>query len=73
MTGRTESKKRKRLKKKASFYFGLDMVTEMQAVADLHERNLSWVLEQSWRLARKKIMKFPSANQGEIESEDLEG
>ncbi len=57
-------------KRKQSLYFPEDMLKEIQQEAARQDRSLSWIVQKSWRLSRKEIMKFPGVN--EVEGDDGE-
>jgi uncharacterized small protein (TIGR04563 family) len=58
-----ENKENKRTdKRKQSLYFPEEMLREIQIEANRQDRSLSWIVQQSWRLARGEIMRFPSVN-----------
>jgi len=48
-------------KRKQSLYFPEDMLREIQSEADRQDRSLSWIMQQSWRIARGEITRFPTA------------
>jgi len=49
-------------KRKQSLYFPEDMLKEIQMEANRQDRSLSWIVQQSWKIARAEIIKFPSVN-----------
>ena len=49
-------------KRKQSLYFPEEMLKEIQDEANRHDRSLSWIVQQAWRIARTEIMRFPSVN-----------
>jgi uncharacterized small protein (TIGR04563 family) len=49
-------------KRKQSLYFPEDMLREIQEEANRQDRSLSWIVQQSWKIARGEIMRFPSVN-----------
>ena len=49
-------------KRKQSLYFPKEMLKEIQSEAIRQDRSLSWIVQQAWRVARKKIQSFPSVN-----------
>jgi uncharacterized small protein (TIGR04563 family) len=49
-------------KRKQSLYFPEEMLKEIQDEANRQDRSLSWIVQQAWRIARDKIMDFPSVN-----------
>ena len=59
-------------KRKQSLYFPEEMLKEIQDEANRQDRSLSWIVQQAWRIARSKIMRFPSVNDvlGEGNRED---
>ena len=48
-------------KRKQSLYFPGQVLDEIKAEAIRQDRSLSWIVQQTWRVARKKIMLLPSA------------
>ena len=51
------------------------MLREIQEEANRQDRSLSWIVQQSWKIARNEIMRFPSVNDvigGERPSEERE-
>ena len=48
-------------KRKQSLYFPEDMLNEIQAEAYRQDRSLSWIMQQSWRIAKGDIARFPTA------------
>lgn len=48
-------------KRKQSFYFPEDMLTEISDEAERLDRSLSWVVQLAWRMSRQDIAKVPSA------------
>lgn len=57
-------------KRKQSLYFPEEMLKEIQTEATRQDRSLSWIVQKAWKLARKDIMKFPSVNDLEDDSDD---
>ena len=49
-------------KRKQSLYFPEEMLREIQVEANRQDRSLSWIVQQSWKIARSEIMRFPSVN-----------
>jgi uncharacterized small protein (TIGR04563 family) len=49
-------------KRKQSLYFPEDMLTEIQHEAGRLDRSLSWIVQQSWKLARGPNKEIPSSN-----------
>ena len=49
-------------KRKQSLYFPEEMLKEIQDEANRQDRSLSWIVQQSWRIARSEIKRFPSVN-----------
>jgi uncharacterized small protein (TIGR04563 family) len=49
-------------KRKQSLYFPEDMLKEIQHEAGRLDRSLSWIVQQSLKLARNPIKEFPSSN-----------
>jgi len=49
-------------KRKQSLYFPEEMLKEIQIEANRQDRSLSWIVQQSWKISRSEIMKFPSLN-----------
>ena len=50
-------------KRKQSLYFPEEMLKEIQAEANRQDRSLSWIVQKSWKISRKEIMKYPSVNE----------
>lgn len=48
-------------KRKQSLYFPEEMLKEIQHEAGRLDRSLSWIVQQSWKLARAKLKEFPSS------------
>ncbi len=57
---RVESKTDKR---KQSLYFPEPMLNEMKEEAERLKRSLSWVVQRSWKVARKDVKKLPGTNE----------
>ncbi len=49
-------------KRKQSLYFPEEMLKQIQEEAARQDRSLSWIVQKSWKIARKEIMKYPSVN-----------
>ncbi len=49
-------------KRKQSLYFPEDMLHEIQQEATRQDRSLSWIIQQTWRLARARIASIPGMN-----------
>ncbi len=49
-------------KRKQSLYFPEEMLLEIQQEATRQDRSLSWIVQQSWKVARDRIRSFPSVN-----------
>lgn len=49
-------------KRKQSLYFPEDMLVEIQREAARLDRSLSWIVQQSWKIAREKLQAVPSTN-----------
>jgi uncharacterized small protein (TIGR04563 family) len=47
-------------KRKQSLYFPEDMLKEIVNEAMRQDRSLSWIVQKSWKAARKDIMGIPS-------------
>jgi uncharacterized small protein (TIGR04563 family) len=45
-------------KRKQSLYFPDEMLREIQAEATRQDRSLSWIMQQSWKVARAQIAKI---------------
>ncbi len=56
-------------KRKQSLYFPEDMLKEIQTEAARQDRSLSWIVQRSWKLSRKQIMKSPGIEVLEEEEE----
>ena len=48
--------------RKQSLYFPEDMLDEIQREATRQDRSLSWIVQQSWKLARAEMRRIPSVN-----------
>jgi len=48
--------------RKQSLYFPEDMLEEIQREAVRQDRSISWIVQQSWKVARGDIRKMPSVN-----------
>jgi len=49
-------------KRKQSLYFPEEMLQEIQQEATRQDRSLSWIVQQSWKLARARIATIPGVN-----------
>ena len=49
-------------KRKQSLYFPEDMLKEIGNEAMRQDRSMSWIVQKSWKAARKDIMSMPSVN-----------
>lgn len=47
-------------KRKQSLYFPKEMLEEIGAEAIRQDRSMSWIVQQAWRIARDRVMQFPS-------------
>jgi uncharacterized small protein (TIGR04563 family) len=54
-------------KRKQSLYFPEEMLKEIGTEAMRQDRSMSWIVQKSWKAARKDIMSMPSVNDGPIE------
>ena len=45
-------------KRKQSLYFPEQMLLEIQSEALRQDRSLSWIVQQAWKIARPKIMRY---------------
>ena len=50
-------------KKKQSLYFPTEMLDEMSKEADRQERQISWIIQQAWKLSRDRIMTYPAVEE----------
>jgi len=48
--------------RKQSLYFPEEMLLEIQQQAQRLDRSLSWVVQQSWKIAKQGLRKLPSPN-----------
>jgi uncharacterized small protein (TIGR04563 family) len=48
--------------RKQSLYFPEEMLGEIQREAERQDRSLSWIVQQSWKLARAEMRRIPSVN-----------
>ncbi len=46
-------------KTKLTVYVPADICDEMKAEADRQDRNVSWMVEQAWRISRERIVRYP--------------
>ena len=53
-------------KRKQSLYFPEEMLKEIGNEAMRQDPSMSWIVQQSWKAARKDIMSMPSVNDGPI-------
>jgi uncharacterized small protein (TIGR04563 family) len=49
-------------KRKQSLYFPEEMLKEIGDEATRQDRSLSWIVQKSWKAARKDIMRMASVN-----------
>jgi len=49
-------------KRKQSLYFPEEMLEEIKLEAMRQDRSLSWIVQQSWKIAKPTIQQFPSVN-----------
>jgi uncharacterized small protein (TIGR04563 family) len=49
-------------KRKQSLYFPEEMLKEIVNEAMRQDRSLSWIVQKSWKAARKEIMTIPSVD-----------
>ena len=47
-------------KRKQSLYFPDEMLKEIANEAMRQDRSLSWIVQKSWKAARKELMTIPS-------------
>ena len=50
-------------KRKQSLYFPEEMLREIAHEATRQDRSLSWIVQKSWKAARKDIMSMPSVGE----------
>ena len=50
-------------KRKQSLYFPEQMLVEMKEEATRLNRSLSWVVQRSWKVARRDVKKMPGTNE----------
>ena len=50
-------------KRKQSLYFPEQMLKEMQKEALRLDRSLSWIAQQTWKIAHKQLNKYPAMNE----------
>ena len=55
-------------KRKQSLYFPEEMLQEITGEAARQDRSLSWIVQKAWKIARKEIVKYPSVNEPEEET-----
>jgi uncharacterized small protein (TIGR04563 family) len=49
-------------KRKQSLYFPDEMLKEIAAEAMRQDRSLSWIVQKSWKAARKDILSIPGVS-----------
>ncbi len=49
-------------KDKLTLYMPPEMITEIQAQADRHERSLSWMVMMAWRIAKQRMGEWPGVD-----------
>ncbi len=49
--------------RKQSLYFPEEMLKEIEHEARRQDRSLSWIVQQSWKIARADLRKIPSPNE----------
>jgi uncharacterized small protein (TIGR04563 family) len=49
-------------KRKQSLYFPDDMLKEIVSEAMRQDRSLSWIVQKSWKAARRELMRMPSVS-----------
>ena len=60
-------------KRKQSLYFPEMMLEEIRAEANRQDRSLSWIVQRTWALARKRVHSFPAVNDNSDSLEDPRG
>lgn len=50
-------------KRKQSLYFPEDMLEEITKEANRQDRSISWIVQQSWKIAKPSITAFPGTEQ----------
>jgi uncharacterized small protein (TIGR04563 family) len=48
--------------RKQSLYFPDEMLNEIEREAQRQDRSLSWIVQQSWKIARSDLKRMPSPN-----------
>jgi uncharacterized small protein (TIGR04563 family) len=48
--------------RKQSLYFPDEMLNEIEREAQRQDRSLSWIVQQSWKIARADLKRMPSPN-----------
>ena len=48
--------------RRQALYFPSEMLAELQGEAKRQDRSISWLIQQSWKLARKDLKKIPSTS-----------
>jgi uncharacterized small protein (TIGR04563 family) len=48
--------------RKQSLYFPDEMLNEIEFEAQRQDRSLSWIVQQSWKIARADLRRIPSPN-----------
>jgi len=52
-------------KQKMTVYFPKSMVDELMALAEVHDRPVSWLLQQAWKMARARLIAADPFNREE--------
>ena len=48
--------------RKQSLYFPEEMLKEIEHESHRQDRSLSWIVQQSWKIARADLKRMPSPN-----------
>lgn len=48
--------------RRQALYFPAEMLVELQSEAKRQDRSISWLIQQSWKLARAELKKIPSTS-----------
>ena len=59
-------------KRKQSLYFPEEMLKEITNEAMRQDRSLSWIVQKSWKAARKEVMTIPSMDDSSSGKADAE-
>ena len=50
------------MKHKVTVYMSDPFYQELKQASELQQRSVSWLIEHSWRLARKRVLDYPAVH-----------